>query len=560
MARSSRPAGPAHGRAGLAPSIVSRFELPDAPRHGYGLRLRVVADGSVAEATSAVEALDGWWESPRHAAITDYREASTVAASAVARPGQPGMSTSSSTTTGCGATIATAHPTARSSSSIRWARRSHTMLSAPRSMRVTRPASPRWPTARSTAQRPSTSRSIPLNGSSTRPASLSASAASSTSTTCDPARPGAARLLGEYVDAIEHFGFDGIHMDTYGPPHSAVAADGEPIDFAALYPGLIEEAAALVVLDDHSGARACCSTASMASLLSRSRRRRRLRSTSSCGRPTARSPTSSRWVDHARGARRRAAGRHRRLRRDAEGRGRRRRPCSRVRGDAAAGLGHRRGGCLSPHAGRERPAAGGGLLPRSRAHVTRRGSIELQALWRFTARYVHLLSDPGLDAVEPIGLDIRDAAGRPVPWATEPEAGSIWARVTQLGDDGRVLHLLDLRAQPDAWWDAPKQPPADAEGLRLTWTGAGTAVAASPWTHDGPATGGCRRPGAAEVPALADGGGALASGSGAIIHTVTCRPSLLRPARGPVRAGCFATQRSDAAPRRGHRRYNSYNE
>ena len=59
-------------------------------------------------------------------------------------------------------------------------------------------------------------------------------------------RPGSAwrtRLLDEYAAAIEGFAFDGIHMDTYGPPHTAVAADGAALDFAALYPALIDEAA-----------------------------------------------------------------------------------------------------------------------------------------------------------------------------------------------------------------------------------------------------------------------------------------------------------------------------
>src|SRR5688572_25805610 len=38
-----------------------RLELPDGPRHGYGLRLRVDGPRGRIVASSAVEALDGWW-------------------------------------------------------------------------------------------------------------------------------------------------------------------------------------------------------------------------------------------------------------------------------------------------------------------------------------------------------------------------------------------------------------------------------------------------------------------------------------------------------------------
>ena len=53
-------------------------------------------------------------------------------------------------------------------------------------------------------------------------------------------------LLSEYERAMRHLPFAGIHMDTYGPPWTAIAADGTPISFRELYPGLIEEAAGRV--------------------------------------------------------------------------------------------------------------------------------------------------------------------------------------------------------------------------------------------------------------------------------------------------------------------------
>ena len=56
-----------------------RLRLPEVGRRGYGLRAVVPGSpGSVAH--GAVEALDGWWQSPRHAAITRYRTARGTAA------------------------------------------------------------------------------------------------------------------------------------------------------------------------------------------------------------------------------------------------------------------------------------------------------------------------------------------------------------------------------------------------------------------------------------------------------------------------------------------------
>jgi hypothetical protein len=54
--------------------------LPSAVRHGYGLRLRASAGGRTALLTSAVEAIDGWWQSPRHAALTEFRDPAASAA------------------------------------------------------------------------------------------------------------------------------------------------------------------------------------------------------------------------------------------------------------------------------------------------------------------------------------------------------------------------------------------------------------------------------------------------------------------------------------------------
>ena len=147
------------------------------------------------------------------------------------------------------------------------------------------------PTARSTAPSGSTSTRHPDERVfDERRRARSAWARRSSSTTCGRdgrGAPAAARVR----RGRPAFGFDGIHMDTYGPPHAAVGADGEPIDFAAEYPGLIAEAAARRG-DAPGRVRASCSTASRASRSRPWRRRRRRRSTWSCGRRTTVSRTS----------------------------------------------------------------------------------------------------------------------------------------------------------------------------------------------------------------------------------------------------------------------------
>src|SRR5688572_1552829 len=54
--------------------------LPSASRHGYGIRAVATWAGGTATGSSAVEALEGWWESPRHAAVTEFRSAERTAA------------------------------------------------------------------------------------------------------------------------------------------------------------------------------------------------------------------------------------------------------------------------------------------------------------------------------------------------------------------------------------------------------------------------------------------------------------------------------------------------
>ena len=113
---------------------------------------------------------------------------------------------------------------------------------------------------------------------------------------------------------------------------------------------------------------------------------------------------------------------------------------------------------------------------------------EMQALWRFSGRYLHLLSGPDSEPVHPSELRLDDDAGDPVPWSERPEAGMVWVRASRTPEGQIVVHLIDLRAQRDDLWDTPKLPPARSSRLRLSWYALGSPIVASPWADDGDAT------------------------------------------------------------------------
>lgn len=50
-------------------------------------------------------------------------------------------------------------------------------------------------------------------------------------------------ILQEFETAVTEVGFDGIHMDQYGFPKWSYDAAGQPVDLAASFPGLVDEAA-----------------------------------------------------------------------------------------------------------------------------------------------------------------------------------------------------------------------------------------------------------------------------------------------------------------------------
>ncbi len=481
-----RSVGTAERAVTLAPGsdhLEFALRLPETPRRGYGLRLAVETPDGIVTEIAAIEALEGWWQSPRHAAVTEYGdpEAAGRAAAELAgwqvnvvqhydwmwrhyryRP-PDGASVFKDA---LGRTVS--HDALRASVAA-----GHAAGIAALAYGAVYGAEPEH------VERHPDDRVFDEHG---EPLSLGGAFF------INDIRPGSAwrrRLLREYADAIRNFDFDGIHMDTYGPPYAAETADREHIEFAQLYPGLIEEAADLL-------ARTATDTRVLFNCVDG------FPLESIAAAPAAAlylelwPPDNSfadvvRWIDRARAV---AAGRHVVIAayaaalKDLE-----------TTADRAAAFE------AVPLLGSVIAAAGAyhhtlaedgrllveGYYPAAVA-MTPAEAGELRALWRFGARYVHLLSAPERTAFGPEGLVIRDAADRDVPWSTEAEAGSIWVRATARPDGPRVLHLVDLRDQPDTDWTSPKRVASPVEGMRLQWAGVDPLVAMSPWTEHGDAT------------------------------------------------------------------------
>jgi dextranase len=92
-----------------------------------------------------------------------------------------------------------------------------------------------------------------------------------------------------------------------------------------------------------------------------------------------------------------------------------------------------------------------------------------QAYLDFAVRYGDLLFDRAAVDVTTTQLggvneEVRLEAA--VPAGPEARAGTLWGRVVQL-PGGLLVSLIDLSAQDDLRWDAPKRPPAPLAGVRL---------------------------------------------------------------------------------------------
>lgn len=456
--------------------------LPEQRRHGYGLRVGARWGGGSASATSAVEALDGWWESPRHAAITEYRSVERTAEAVNAlrawhvtvvqdydwmfRHHRYESPDGDAFVDPLGRRVS--HEVVRAG--VRAGRRAGIATLAYGSV---------YGAEREYVDAHPEERVFDEGG---LPLSLGETFYINDLRSHSPWRR---RLLREYARAIRRFGFDGIHMDTYGPPYHAIGSDGQPIDFASIYPGLIADGAR-VVAAARPGARVlfnCVEGFPLDSIAAAPAAALYLE----LWPPDVAYGDIVRWIDRAR-----ELGEGRAVVIAAY--------ISTLR--AAAADPHDRAGAIEAAVLLTSviTAAGGyhhvlaernrllveGYYPearRLRAAETR----ELRAGWVFTARYIHLLTDPDLRPVAIEGIELFDADGRPIAIRRSPEAGAVWVRVATEPHGIRVLQLVDLLEQTDDRWDAVRTPSPGRSGWRLRWPGARGVVAMSPWTIAGEA-------------------------------------------------------------------------
>jgi dextranase len=476
-------------RAGRSERSVN-LVVPAISRHGYGIRatLRSIRDHApLATTETAVEALDGWWESPRHAAITDFR--TPVRAAAAIRSlrdwhvtvvqlydwmyrhyrYEPPSGSTFTDTLGQRVSHDAVRAAVRAGHRVGVASLAYgSVYGAEREYVDAHPGE----------------RVFDADG---EPLSLGGTFFINDLRSGSPWR---ARLLGQYASAVRRFGFDGIHMDTYGPPHDAVADDGSPIDFAAIYPGLIADGAATVAAVEPE-ARVlfnCVEGFPLESVASAPAAAIYLE----LWPPDVAYRDVVRWIDSAR-----AAGEGRAvviaaylstLRTVEEDRVQRAGaleagllPTSII---AVAGAYH--------HA----LAAPDRLLVEGyypEARPLRSGERRnLIAAWVFTARYLHLLSDPGLVADAASTVELRGRDGRSIPTCPEPRAGTVWLRVARARDGTCVVHLVDLLDQSDDRWDGVRQPSPTRTGWRWVASAAddrtfGAVLAMSPWSMRGAA-------------------------------------------------------------------------
>jgi dextranase len=479
--------GRATARFRLRPGRTTRtvrIALPAALRHGYGLHLEMTWVEGRAVADSAVEALQGWWESPRHAAITRFRSGARTAAAVRAlrdwhvtvvqlydwmyrhyRYEPPG---GTSFVDSLGQRVS--HDAVRAG------------ITAGRSAGIASLAyGSVYGAEREYVDAHPDERVFDADG---RPLSLGETFYIND---LRPGRPWRQRLMHEYARTCRRFGVDGIHMDTYGPPHEAVAADGERIDFAALYPGLIAEGAATVARA-RPGARVlfnCVEGFPVAHVAAAPAAALYLE----LWPPDVTYGDVVRWIDRARSL---GGGRAvviaayisalRKFEHD---------PIRRAGSVEAAvlltSIVFAAGAYHHVLAADDRLLVEG-YYPEARP-LRARERAELRAAWAFSARYVHLLSDPGSTMHVPHGLRLMSDLGAPIPWTETPRAGAVWARLTQVGDGSRILSLVDLLDQADDRWDEARSASPRRRGWSAHWeSGAPNhQVAASPWTAAGAA-------------------------------------------------------------------------
>ena len=481
VAASERPLRLAPGRC------VRRFRLhvPAVGRHGYGVRLQLEGRAGRADAHSAFEALEGWWESPRHVALTEFSPG-TAARPTVERLRRwhvhvaqfydwmwrhyryvpPGGATEFTDTLG----RAVSHRVVRQL--VRECRRVGIATLAYGSV---------YGAEREYVERHPEQLLRDADG---RPLSLA-----ETFFITDLRRGSAwrGRLLREYARACRRFGFDGIHMDQYGEPHEGFAADGSHVRLDQLFADLIDEAAGRL--------------ASLAP-------RRRVLFNCVGGWPleqVARSASAATYVeiwppDVSYAALVAQVEKARHLASDKQvvvaaypsviARETRAGLPSADALEAALLLSTVVFAAGAYHHGvaeQDRVLVGGYYPEALRLPAAAADAMRLA--WQFSARYVHLLSHPCREPFPTDGLLI-EADGRPLPLSDQPRAGKLWVRATRTADGQLALQLVDLLQQDSDEWDAPRRPAVRRRNWRLCWHGVERRwVAASPWSAGGLARG-----------------------------------------------------------------------
>jgi dextranase len=460
-----------------------RVLLPDRARHGYGLHL-TVRDGTgriVARRTSAVEALQGWWESPRHACITEFGpdvEPAAVIDGLVDwhvnvvqfydwmfRHYRYSPPSGEVFVDALGRIVS--HRTVRAAVTASQARgiaalAYGSVYGAEREYVDDHPAE----LLRDTEGRP-----LSLGG-------------TFFITDLRPGSPWRERLLQEYERACRRFGFDGIHMDQYGQPHDGIAADGSQVDLEAVFPGLIEEAdrrmratsrhrRVLFNAVDGWPLDAVAPAATAATYIE-------------VWPPDDRYSDLVRIVDQARLAgpgkaivvaaylsALRAAGGDPARRRGA------------IEGLILLSSVLLAAGAYHHVLAEQDRILVEGYYPEAQP-IGRREARALRAAWRFSARYLHLLSNPSAEILELDGLELSEASGRKLDLATTPLAGHVWVRGTRTAGGRETVQFVDLRSQSDDLWDAERESSPVATGWRVRWrNGPRRLMVASPWSASG---------------------------------------------------------------------------
>ena len=458
-----------------------RLPVPELGRHGYGLRLQLERGRQSVQAHSAFEALDGWWESPRHAALTQFNRTSRIEP-AVARLRRwhvnvaqfydwmyrhycylpPDGRTTFTDTLG----RVVSHQVVRDL--VQECRRNGIASLAYGSV---------YGAEAEYVERHSDELLYDAAGG---PLSLGGTFFI---TDLRPQMPWRRRLIGEYVRACRRFDFDGVHMDQYGEPHVGVAADGSRVELAQLFSGLINEAEErLQVLSPPRRVLFNCvggwplekvaDSAAAAtyieiwppdttylSVLGQIEKARRLApgkqivlaaypsviaSSIEHGRPSASAIEAMLLLTSV---------------------------------VIAAGAHHH---AVTEH---DRIIVGGYYpdavsLPLGAAEAMR-------LAWQFSARYVHLLSSPGYKPL-PIEAFTLEADGQSLPLSSEPRAGMVWLRALAQGDGAIAVQLVDLLDQTADTWDAPQRPALMRRNWQLTAPRATKEwLFATPWDKGG---------------------------------------------------------------------------